>query len=179
MDIYNFLYEHFSYSILFVWSLFEGEIGLAIAGMLSEQQILLFKYVLIISILGAILGDTALFTTGYLFRHKSKTLLKTYEKRVTNIEKWLHKYGSWVIIFERFIYGTHIPALLMLGTSQYSFMKFLLLDIIGVSFWALTFTSLGFYFGQQAIDTLFFIQHHISIVILLILFFFLIYKIKN
>ena len=179
MDIYNFLYEHFSYSALFIWSLFEGEIGLALAGMLSKEKALLFEYVVAIAIIGALLGDITVFLTGYFFRRKSKVLLKTYEKKVKNIERWLRKYGSWVIIFERFIYGTHIPALLMLGTSQYSFLKFFFLDIIGVTLWALTFTTLGFYFGEKAIDTLFFIQHHLSIVMLLGLFFLLVYKLKN
>ena len=179
MDIYHFLYEHFSYTVLFFWSIFEGEIGLALAGMFSEKTLLTFKYVIAIAIIGALIGDTTIFLIGYLFKRRSKILLKAYEKRVKNIENWLHKYGSWVIIFERFIYGTHIPALLMLGTSEYSFIKFLLLDIIGVSIWALTFTSLGFYFGQQAIDTFLFIQNHLSIAIVLILFFFLIYKFRN
>ncbi|MBA1432900.1 MAG: DedA family protein [Epsilonproteobacteria bacterium] len=179
MNLYNFLYEHFSYTVLFIWSFFEGEIGLSLAGMLSHEKVLLFEYVVAIAIVGALLGDITIFLIGYLFRHKSKKLLKTYEKKVQNIEKWLKKYGSFVIIFERFIYGTHIPVLLMLATSKYSFVKFFFLDIIGVSLWAITFTTLGFYFGEKAINILFFIQHHLSVVMMLTLFFFLIYKLKN
>ncbi|SFV66908.1 DedA family protein [hydrothermal vent metagenome] len=179
MNFYHFLYEHFSYTVLFIWSLFEGEIGLALAGMLSKEKVLLFEYVVAIAIIGALLGDITIFFIGYLFRCKSKKLLTTYENKVQNIEKWLKKYGSWVIIFERFIYGTHIPVLLMLATSKYNFLKFFLLDIIGVTLWALIFTTFGFYFGEKAINILFFIQHHLSVVIILAFFFFLIYKLKN
>ena len=179
MDIYNFLYEHFSYTILFIWSIFEGEIGLTIAGMLSSQKKLLFEYVLIIAVIGAFIGDVTLFGIGYFSKKKAEKLLENYEQKVKSIEKWFQKYGSWIIVFERFIYGTHIPALLVLGSSRYSFIKFLLLDIFGVILWAVTFTTLGFFFGQNAIDILVFIQHHLSVIVFLLFFFFIIYQYKK
>jgi membrane protein DedA with SNARE-associated domain len=179
MDLYNFLYEHFSYTVLFIWSIFEGEIGLTLAGLFARKNLLNFQYVLIIAIIGATIGDTILFIFGYFSKKKAEHLLKKDGKRVKKIENWFKKYGSIIIIFERFIYGTHIPALLILGTSGYSFLKFLLLDIIGVILWAVTFTTLGFYFGQNAIDILVFIQHHLSVVIFLLFFFFILYSLKN
>ncbi|QOP45450.1 DedA family protein [Sulfurimonas paralvinellae] len=179
MDIYNFLYEHFSYTILFIWSIFEGEIGLTIAGMLSNKGSLTFQYVLGIAVIGALIGDITLFAIGYFSKHNAEKILQQYEKKVQSIERWFQHYGSWIIIFERFIYGTHIPALLVLGSSGYSFIKFLLLDILGVVLWAMTFTTLGFYFGQNAIDVLVFIQHHLSVVIFLFFFFFIIYQYKK
>ena len=179
MDIYNFLYEHFSYTLLFIWSIFEGEIGLTIAGMLSNQGKLSFEYVLTIAVIGAFIGDATLFAIGYFSKNKAESLLQNYEEKVKSIEKWFQRYGSWIIIFERFIYGTHIPALLVLGNSQYNLIKFLLLDILGVILWALTFTTLGFMFGQSAIDILVFIQHHISVIVLLLFFFFIIYQYKK
>jgi len=179
MDIYNFLYEHFSYTLLFIWSIFEGEIGLTLAGMLSQEKRLLFQYVLVVAIIGAFIGDITLFSVGYFSKNKTETFLQNHKQKVQSIEKWFKKYGSWIIIFERFIYGTHIPALLILGSSRYNFIKFLFLDIIGVILWALTFTTIGFFFGQDAIDILVFIQHHLSVVIFLFFFFFIIYQYKK
>jgi membrane protein DedA with SNARE-associated domain len=179
MDIYHFLYEHFSYTVLFFWSIFEGEIGLTIAGMLSSQKKLVFDYVLLISVIGAFIGDTTLFAIGYFSKRKTEKLLKKHKQKVKKIEIWFEKYGNWIIIFERFIYGTHIPALLILGSSQYKFIKFLLLDIIGVVLWAITFTTVGFLFGQNAIDILVFIQQHLSVIVFLLFFFFIIYQYKN
>jgi len=179
MDLYNFLYEHFSYTVLFIWSVFEGEIGLTLAGLFAHKGLLEFSYVVLISISGALIGDTILFLLGYFSKQKAEYLLKPYKHRVKKIERLFKKYGGLIIIFERFIYGTHIPALLILGGSGYSFMKFLILDLIGVSIWAVTFTTLGFYFGQSAIDILVFIQHHLSVVIFLFFFIFFIYSLKN
>jgi len=179
MNIYNFLYEHFSYTILFIWSIFEGEIGLTIAGMLSEKGKFSFQYILLIAVLGALIGDISLFLIGYFFKKKTENILKNYKTKVKRIEHWFKTYGSWIIIFERFIYGTHIPALLVLGTSDYNFIKFLLLDIIGVILWAVTFTSIGYYFGQNAIDMLVFIQHHLSVIVFLLFFFFILCQYKK
>jgi len=170
MDIYNFLYSHFNYWVLFVWSVFEGEIGLTLGGVFAKKGKLVFEYVFLISMSGAMIGDIVVFSIGYLSKSKAEKLLKNYEDKVKSIENWFKKYGSFIIVFERFIYGTHIPALLMLGISKFNFFKFLILDIIGVALWALSFTSLGYYFGENALDVLIFIQNHIFAILFLLLF---------
>lgn len=170
MSIYEFLVQHFSYGILFLWSILEGEIGLALAGFLAHEGSLRYEYIVIIAVCGALLGDVALFLTGYFFKNRVETWLHNYERKVQRIWQWFERYGVWVIIFERFIYGTHIPALLVIGMSGLRFGKFLFFDILGVIFWAVSFTALGYFFGQDAIDLLSFFQRHLSIIILLALF---------
>jgi len=171
MDIYNFLYTHFSYFVLFVWSVFEGEIGVTLGGVFAKNGKLIYEYVVLIAISGAMIGDMLVFSIGYLSKKRAEKLLKNYD--VKRIENWIKRYGSFLIIFERFVYGTHIPVLLMLGISKFNFFKFLLFDIIGVSLWAFTFSSIGYYFGENAIDILVFIQNH-----LLAIIFFVVIKIK-
>jgi len=166
MDIYNFLYSHFSYWVLFVWSIFEGEIGVTLGGVFAEKGKLVFEYVFLIAMSGAMIGDIIVFSLGYLSKTKAEQFLKNYN--VKNIESWFKKYGNFIIIFERFIYGTHIPALLMLGISKFNFFKFLILDLIGVSLWAFTFSTIGYYFGENAIDILVFIQNHLLAIFFLV-----------
>jgi len=169
MDIYNFLYTHFSYFVLFVWSIFEGEIGITLGGVFAKNGKLIYEYVVLIAIFGAMIGDIIVFSIGYLSKKRAEKLLKNYD--VKKIENWIKRYGSFLIVFERFVYGTHIPVLLMLGISKFNFFKFLLFDIIGVSLWAFTFSSIGYYFGENAIDILVFIQNHLLAIIFLLLFF--------
>lgn len=135
--------------------------------------------VLLITISGVFLGDLMLFLSGRLFKRKTEALLKNYEEKIQKIEKWFLRFGSWIVVFERFIYGTHIPALLMLGVSGFSFWKFLLLDIFGVILWAVTFATLGYCFGQMVIDILTFVQCHLSVAILAILFFYVVYLLQK
>jgi len=177
--VIDYLIGHFSYKILFVWSFLEGEIGLALAGFMVRQGHFQIEYVIPIAIGGAFLGDLTLFLTGKLFKTRVEALLQSHRKKVTRVEEWFRLYGSWIIVFERFIYGTHIPALLTLGVSGYSFIKFLFLDLIGVTLWAISFTTLGYLFGQTVIDILTLIQRHLTIVLLAALFFYLIYLLQK
>ena len=64
----NFLIEHFSYKILFVWSIFEGEIGLALAGFMVREGKFDFTTVLTIAIFGALIGAGIVsFVLGTIF----------------------------------------------------------------------------------------------------------------
>jgi len=175
----DFFIAHFSYGILFVWSFLEGEIGLTLAGYMVEQGKFDLPTVLMITMSGAFISDTILFLTGRLFKSKTEMLLKSYEHKMQKVENWFVRFGSWIVVFERFIYGTHIPALLMLGVSGFNFWKFLLLEIIGVVLWSVTFTALGYYFGHTVIDALTFVQRHLTIALLAMLFFYVIYLLQK
>lgn len=175
----EFFIAHFSYGILFIWSILEGEIGLTLAGYMVEQGKFELPKVLLITISGALLGDMILFLSGRLFKTKTEILLKSHGGKLQKVESWFCRFGSWIVVFERFIYGTHIPALLMLGVSGFSFWKFLLLEIIGVVIWAVTFTTLGYFFGHTVIDILSFVQRHLTIALLAIFFFYVIYLLQK
>jgi membrane protein DedA with SNARE-associated domain len=168
--ITTFLLTHFSYYILFIWSLFEGEIGLSLAGYMSKEGKFDFFLVLCIAVSGALIGDMALFLIGKFSKNSTQKYLQRYENRLEIIEKWFKHNVVWLILFERFVYGTHIPSLLLIGHSGYSFIKFFLLDIIGVVLWALTFTLLGYYFGESVVTFMLLVQRHLSLLLLLLFF---------
>jgi membrane protein DedA with SNARE-associated domain len=171
--ILSYLVAHFNYPVLFVWSLFEGEIGLALAGMLARLGHLEPNRILVIAFAGAMIGDLVVFWVG---RCCGDSILERFLKdreRLDRMESWFRRWGSWLILFERFIYGTHIPFLLMLGSSRYPWWKFFLFEIPGVLLWAVTFSGFGYLFGQAFVDLLAVVQKHLSIVLLLVIFFFI------
>jgi len=174
----DFIYAHLSYPILFFWSLLEGETGLVLAGFLSKQGKFDFYYVILIAFCGALISDTLLYLLGRFYQAKANYLLHKYQSQIEKVNKWILHYGGWVVIFDRFIYGTHIPAMLLVGMAKYDFKKFILLEFIGVSFWGLTFTSLGYVFGDDVINIIQLVQHHLLTLILVIVFFFL-YRYKR
>ena len=175
----SFLIEHFSYKILFFWSILEGEIGLALAGFMVQEGKFDFLTVLTLAVSGALIGDVTVFLLGRLFRKKAESLLASYAERLKRIESWFRRFGNRIVVFERFIYGTHIPALLMLGVSGFGFLRFLLLDILGVILWAVAFTSLGYFFGHTVIDLLALVQRHLTIILLVVLFFYFVYLLQR
>lgn len=169
--ITGFLMTHFSYTVLFIWSVFEGEIGLTLAGMMSKNGSFDFFRVLFIAISGALIGDISLFLLGRFASKKVELWLEQYAERLSKIKHWFKHNAAWLIIFERFVYGTHIPALLFIGMSRYSFVKFLFFELLGVSLWAFTFISMGYIFANNIIDIVLVVQRHVSLFLLFVLLF--------
>jgi len=152
----------YGYLGLFLWSVLEGEIGLMLAGWLARHgEVFSFDKVVLVATLGALIGDTITFSIGRFFESKVKRWLDSHPTKKEKALRWIREYGPYVIIFERFIYGTHIPVLLLFGMSGYSYRRFYFFDIIGVTLWALTFTFIGYFFGDRAIQLILFIQKNI------------------
>ena len=167
----------YGYTALFIWSIFEGELGLMLAGWLaSEGRVFSYPHILAVAIVGALIGDMVLYSLGRVFgRSMEKWLLQHYREKQRKVEMWFRRWGAWVVVFERFVYGTHIPALLTVGMSGFAFPRFLLFDIIGVVLWASTFVTIGFCFGRDAIHIILFAQRNLPLV-LFVIFVLIIYK---
>ncbi|BCD61970.1 lipoprotein B [Nitratiruptor sp. YY08-26] len=168
------------YIALFIWSILEGEIGLMLAGWLAHQgKVFTFEKIIIIASIGALIGDTFTFSVGRFFRKRALAWLNTHPQKKDIAQKLIKNYGSFVIIFERFIYGTHIPVMLTLGMSGYSYVKFYIYEIIGVFLWAVTFTSIGFYLGDTAIQIVVLLQKKLLALLVFILFVLWIFKLQK
>ena len=158
----------YGYLGLFIWSVLEGEFGLIFAGILIKSGYFSFEKVYLIAFLGAILGDSVSFFIGKFSKKIAYRILKKYQKILDKIESWVNHYGGVIILFERYLYGTHIPALILLGMSGYSIIKFYLLEIIGVGVWVLFYVSLGYFFGNYALSLFNLIIQNISFVIFML-----------
>ncbi|SFV50479.1 DedA family protein [hydrothermal vent metagenome] len=168
--LYDFFAQHLNYPILFLWSILEGEIGLTLGGLLSKEGVLRFEYVIGIAVAGAFLGDLSVFLIGRFFSKKVDLWFASKKEQIDSVRDLFAKYGSWLIFFERYLYGAHIPTLLIIGSSNYSFVKFLLLDIVAVFLWALTFVTLGFTFDKEFVALLNLISKYLTIFVVLLLF---------
>ncbi|WP_151901002.1 hypothetical protein [Sulfurimonas hydrogeniphila] len=74
--ITEFLLHHFSYWILFFWSILEGEIGLTLAGFLAKKGVFSIEKIILIATAGALIGDILLYTSGrFLIKKKIFYLL--------------------------------------------------------------------------------------------------------
>lgn len=146
---------HYGYWLLFGWSFIEGEIGLILSGILIKEQVFDLQTVLIIAISGAYLGDLTAFLTGRWAHQKAQTWLQRYPKTNT-LANWIEQKGIWIIFIERYLYGTHVPILLLLGIKKFPLKTFLFLDFFAVAIWATVYVSIGYLLGrtaQQLIET--------------------------
>ncbi len=170
----------YGYLGLFIWSILEGEFGLIFAGILIKEGYFSFEKVFLIAFFGAVLGDSVSFFIGKFSKKLAYKILKKYKKVLDKIENWVKNYGGFIILFERYLYGTHIPALILLGMSGYSTLKFYLFEIIGVAIWVLFYVSLGYFFGHYALSLFNLIIQNISFVVfMLFLILILVFISKN
>ncbi len=95
----HFIRAYYNYPLLFIWSIFEGEVGLALAGSLTKTGQFRFEYILLIAVLGALIGDVSVFIAGRVFRTRAEHWLQHYRQRLTHVKQWLLSYGGWVLIF--------------------------------------------------------------------------------
>ena len=104
--------------------------------------------------------------------HIGKTLMKWkfFRRRVmgpnvVKAEAFFKRHGGKAIIFGRFVpvIRTFVP--LVAGTSKFSFKKFMLANLAGVSLWVAIASILGYYFGTIPL-----VKNHLSFVIIGIAF---------
>jgi len=168
------------YLALFIWSILEGEIGLMLSGWLASKHIV-FEYekVILIAVTGAFIGDLITFSFGKLFKKEAQNWLDKHPQKAKIVRSFIKRWGTLVIIFERFVYGTHIPTLLTLSMGGYSFFKFLIFDILGVILWAFTFVSIGYFLGSHAIEIVVLIQKNIVVMFFILFVIFIIWLVKK
>ncbi|MBU3913555.1 MAG: DedA family protein [Nanoarchaeota archaeon] len=187
----NFI-ESFGYFLVFLATLFEaspfigifipGSILIFLAGFAAKLQLMNFKIVVFLAILGAILGDVA----GYLFgKYCGKEFLHKYGKyfliRKEYIEKSceiVHGHTGKSLVFGRLNPITRSVAPFIVGAHKVKFGKFMFFNIIGGVLWGFVFVSLGYIFGNSYQFALDYEKWIVIATVFLILAYYLYYFIK-
>ncbi|MBS1517988.1 MAG: VTT domain-containing protein [Bacteroidetes bacterium] len=128
-----------------------GDSLLITAGLIAAQGFLDI-YVLNISlILAAIIGDQV----GYWFGRKTGPKIFKREKSIffakdhlVKAKHFYEKYGGRAIIYARFVPFARTFAPIVAGVGDMNFKKFVSFNIFGGTFWVLSMTLLGYFFGN-------------------------------
>jgi membrane protein DedA with SNARE-associated domain/membrane-associated phospholipid phosphatase len=151
---------HWGYLLVFIPVFLEssgllvpGETMAVLAGFLSSQGFLEIGDCLWVIALGAILGDSVgyslgkVFGRGYFEKHHRLLFLK--EKHIRKTEEYFHRHGGKTIFFGRFIGLLRVMAPFVAGMARMRYREFLVYNVAGGILWAVTFTLLGYFFGQS------------------------------
>lgn len=115
-----------------------------------------------ITMLGVLIGDTALFFLG---RKVGKRILKQHRfqavfppHRVRRAGAYFRKYGDKLVFFARFVAGLRAVVFFMAGSLKVRYSRFLLLDglaaLISVPAWIVLGYGLGHFFGDEISEIL-------------------------
>lgn len=99
------------------------------------------------------LGDIALF---YMARYQKTMMmdgLRKHRRKLALSHLMMKKYGSWIILIQKFVYGIKTLIPIAIGLTKYDFKKFAILNIFSAAVWALV-VGMGSYYSGEGIMNL-------------------------
>lgn len=142
------LISDYGYVALFVGALLEGETLLVLAGFAAHQGYLQLHSVIGIALLGGFLGDQFYFWLG---RQRGAWVLSRFPRLVPVFERanvLIERYHEVLIVGVRFLYGLRTVGPMAFGMSAVQAWRFMLLNALGATIWAVGIGGAGYLFGQ-------------------------------
>jgi membrane protein DedA with SNARE-associated domain len=135
---------------ILVLTFFEGETVVIIAGFLSHEGYFNPYTLCLAAFLGTFAGDQAWFYLGR--RHANFKIVQkvTTVPQFARVIRLIETHPIKFILSFRFVYGIRNISPVALGLSRISALKYFILNGIAAAVWAVTFTSIGYFFGQAA-----------------------------
>ena len=149
-NVNDFIEHHgnWFYVITFVWTFLEGETFVLFAGAAAAQEILDVRMLIAIAWLGSYCGDQTYF---YLGRRFGPGILKRFPKMQKGADKvagLILKYDVAFILTYRFIYGIRNVSSFAMGLSGLDWRKFAFWNFWAAGIWSITFSMVGYLFGE-------------------------------
>ena len=141
----------YGYIGLFLYSLGGGFVALIGAGVLSFMGKMDLTTSMLIAFSANALGDVMLF---YMARYQKSMMmegLRKHRRKLALSHVMMKRYGSWIILFQKFVYGIKTLIPIAIGLTKYDFKKFAILNVASSAVWALAFGFGSYYSGSALI----------------------------
>ena len=152
----HFVENHqiWAYLIIFFGLVFEGEVVVITAGVLSYLGALDFWVSLIFILAGGITKAFGCYYLGTLLakRYNDSKFLKYLRKRVLYFMPRFEERPFWSIFISKFINGVNYWIAIFSGYVKISFKTYLKAEIFSTVIWAPLLLSLGYFFSQTALS---------------------------
>lgn len=130
------LIRDWGYIALFAYSFGGGFVGLVFAGILSYTGDLNIYISILVAGVSNFLGDQFLFFLARKNKSYAKDMMKKYGRKIALAHLMMRKYGSFVIFFQKYVYGIKTLIPLAMGLTKYSGIKFSIFNIFATALWA-------------------------------------------
>lgn len=140
----------YGYIGLFLYSLGGGFVALIGAAVLSFMGKMDLSLSISIAFVANALGDVMLF---YMARYQKGMMMegiKKHRRKLALSHMLMKKYGSWIILFQKYVYGIKTLIPIAIGLTKYDFKKFLILNVASSAVWAISI-GLGSYYSGSAL----------------------------
>lgn len=141
-------YGAYFYLCAFIWTFFEGETVILLAGFAAAQGLLDPFLLFTVAWLGSSSGDQCYFWLGRQFGTRLLERFPRWRRGVDVALYWLERYNTGFILSFRFIYGVRNFSSFALGLSAVKWKRFCVLNFLAAGLWAGSFVGAGYFLGQ-------------------------------
>ncbi len=141
-------YGPYIYALIFLWTFFEGETCVIIAGVVASQDYLEWTPLFLVAWFGSFAGDQLYFWIGRRWGVRLLDRIPRWRPGVAIALDFLRRYNTTFILSFRFIYGVRNFASFAMGMSGLDPVRFAVLNFIAAFVWALAFAVFGYLFGE-------------------------------
>ena len=141
----------YGYIGLFLYSLGGGFVALVGAGVLSYMGKMDLGTSLAVAFVANALGDVLLF---YMARYQKTMMMegiRKHRRKLALSHVMMKKYGSWIILIQKFVYGIKTLIPIAIGLTKYDFKKFAILNVASSVVWTLVVGLGSYYSGEPLI----------------------------
>lgn len=141
----------YGYIGLFLYSLGGGFVALVGAAVLSFMGKMDLSLSMSIAFVANALGDVGLF---YMARYQKPMMMdgiKKHRRKLALSHMLMKKYGSWIILFQKYVYGIKTLIPIAIGLTKYDFKRFLIFNIGSSAIWAFSVGFGSYYFGSALV----------------------------
>ena len=134
--------------VILIWTFFEGETVLLVAGFLAHQGYISLEWSILAAFVGSLTGDQLYFWIGRKFGQQILDWRPAWRHGIERALRLLVRYQNLFILSFRFIYVVRNLASFSIGLAGVSFKRFSILNTIAAAIWALSFGFGGYWFGS-------------------------------
>lgn len=141
--------------IEYIFPIFPGDTVILLGGFLSGVHPSMLAMSFLSTLIGTFLGSFIAYFIGRFIRVKGTThpRLKGFffdHHLFEKFQTWYHKYGWWMIVFNRFLSGIRAVLIIACGFFNLSLNKTLLLTLVSAIIYNTFLFSIGYFFGSRA-----------------------------
>lgn len=141
----------FAESGLFFGFFLPGDSLLFTAGLLAAQGFLHFGWLLMLSFVAAVAGDSVGYWFGHqvgpkIFAREDSWLLKKHH--LLSAQKFYERHGAKTIVLARFVPFVRTFAPIVAGAARMPYATFIIYNLLGGFLWTVGISSLGYFLGN-------------------------------
>ncbi|AID30317.1 hypothetical protein BFX40_22605 [Mesorhizobium sp. SEMIA 3007] len=147
--IHHFI-EQYGLLAVFLGCVAEGESAAILGGFFAHQNVFVLWHAIVAAALGAFAGDTCFFILGRSFADNRHVVRLRRRPGFRRAYRLLNTHPNIFVLSNRYVYGMRLVGGIAAGLSTIAAPRFVILNAISSTIWAVLFSTIGYVFGLGA-----------------------------